>query len=262
MPQSKKMEEDEKRLSILIDICSAWNLPNAVKVTMLDPYVNVYHVASGKKIHNTDPISNSSDPIWTVLSKSLVWVHMSRAELFQTSDRFNKNGDDDLKDGLMFEVKDYDTIGKNPLIGVVFISAKNLIKYSTKQPNERISFSIDTGRGNVSKKAMRRFTRIMSKKVLAFGDDYVVPTLALRFRSATEKDEAFMDKYNAGTHTIHNLFKELEKSQNFKSSLKSIFSGDRMKKLDKDTGEKLVRILDKTLNGLACLSIFTLYNLS
>ena len=230
-------DEASQEISLLIEICSSWNLPKPNKLRNLDPYVNVYHVASGRQLHKTDPVKATSEPVWTILTKSLVLVRMSRAALYQTSQLESE------RNGLKFEVKDHDTIGKNPVIGVVFVSAQDLLNYSTERPSERIELPVDTSMGNVSVAAMTRLKKQKSRASLVFGKDFIGPILALRFRYATMQEEAFMEKYVSNTSVPKNYFEKLESGQSLKSSFSSIGENWKKAKKDKATGEKMVSIV-------------------
>ena len=76
---------------------SCWGLPVA-DAKSTDPYVKVK--LGERDVHETKPVFNSLEPIYTVDTKSLFILDINQAELTKA-------------DGLLFKVKDHDTGGKN-----------------------------------------------------------------------------------------------------------------------------------------------------
>ena len=75
------------------------------------------------------------------------------------------------EDGLIFEVKDYDTIGTNESLGAFTVNARTLYKWN----GERREFAL---------------------KPLLGQHDFHQGTVALRARRATAHDIQFIEKYN------------------------------------------------------------------
>lgn len=96
-------DEDNASISILIEIVSANNLPISDLISA-DPYVVVH--MNGKKIHRTKAISKNLDPIWTLDTGSLFLLQMSPDDFFRASS------------GMLFVVKDFDTLGSNDVRGL------------------------------------------------------------------------------------------------------------------------------------------------
>ena len=109
------LQKDEQ-LTLLIDICSASDLPAADVGRESDPYVTVRF--NGRKIHKTSYISHEDNPIWTLRTKSLFIWKVDALELFQS------------EDGLIFEVKDYDAVGENESLGAFNVSPKTLYNWN------------------------------------------------------------------------------------------------------------------------------------
>ena len=117
------LQKDEK-LTFLVDICSAMDLPRTDVGRKCDPYVTVRF--NGVKIHKTHYISHEDNPIWTLRSKSLFIWKVDAKELFQA------------EDGLIFEVKDYDAVGENESMGAFSVSPQTMYRWN----GERMIFPL------------------------------------------------------------------------------------------------------------------------
>jgi hypothetical protein len=146
-----KVEKGEK-LSLLFDIVSGTNIPTK------DPKPYVVVRLHGKQIHSTDWISNSTNPIWTLRKGSLFILTIDLMELFED------------EDGLIFEVKDYDSVSKHKSLGAFSVSPRTIYKWN----GERREFDL---------------------KALSGEKHYDQGKLALRVRKATDHDFEFLKKY-------------------------------------------------------------------
>ena len=153
-----QLQKDE-RLTFLIDICSGSDIPQSDVGRQSDPYV----IASfeGKQIHQTGYRSNNANPIWTLRKGSLFIWKVDALELFES------------RPGLVFEVKDYDTVGEDESLGFFSVSARTLYKWPD---NERKVFAL---------------------KPLPGETDFKQGKIAIRVRRATEYDMEFMETYNS-----------------------------------------------------------------
>jgi len=151
-----KLKKDEK-LTLLFDICSGSNIPQGDIGKDSDPYVTVRF--DGKKIHKTDFIPTSDNPIWTLQKGSLFIWEVDAEELFQSDE------------GLIFEVKDYDAFGSNESLGAFNINPRTMYKWN----GERREFALKPLLGEI---------------------DYKQGKIALRVRRATEHDINFMEKFH------------------------------------------------------------------
>jgi len=154
-----KLEENEE-LTILFDIGAGSKLPQADIGAESDPYITVRF--NGKKIHKTDYFSNNPNPIWTLRKGGLFIWKVNALDLFQS------------EDGLIFEVKDYDTIGKNESLGAFNVNARTLYKWN----GERREFAL---------------------KPLLGQRDFKQGKVSLRARRATQHDIDFLDNYKQKT---------------------------------------------------------------
>ena len=77
-----KLQKDEK-LTLLIDICSGTDMPCTDIGKNSDPYVVVRW--NGKKIHKTEYMKSTLNPIWTLRKKSLFLWTVDALELFHLS---------------------------------------------------------------------------------------------------------------------------------------------------------------------------------
>jgi hypothetical protein len=151
-----KLQKDET-LTLLIDICSGTNLPCTDKIKNSDPYVTVRW--NRKKIHKTDYMKTTLNPIWTLRKKSLFLWTVDALELFQS------------EEGLMFEVKDYDMIGGKDSMGAFEVDARTL--YTSN--GERLEYAL---------------------KPLLGQPDYNTGKIFIRIRRATEYDIDFIMKHD------------------------------------------------------------------
>jgi len=142
-----------EQLSLLFDIVSGTNLPTQHP----DPYVVVR--LHGNRIHKTEYLSNTKDPIWTLRKGSLFILKVDALELFQADD------------GLIFEVMNYDSMGKSKSLGAFNVSPRTIYKWN----GERKEFDL---------------------KTLSGERNYNQGKLALRVRRATEHDLDFLENYN------------------------------------------------------------------
>ena len=154
---SIKLQKEEE-LTLLFDICSASRLPSGDIGQESDPYITVRF--NGRKIHRTGRFSNEPNPIWTLQKGALFIWKVDALELFRS------------EDGLIFEVKDYDTIGTNESLGAFNVNAKTLYKWN----GERREFAL---------------------KPLLGEPDYGQGKVSLRVRRATDHDVEFIEKFNA-----------------------------------------------------------------
>ena len=102
----------EEQLTLLFDICSGSDLPRSDKTKDSDPYISVRF--NGKRIHKTDCISSTLNPIWTLRKGALFIWKIDALELFES------------EEGLVFEVKDRDIISSNDSLGAFNISPRTL----------------------------------------------------------------------------------------------------------------------------------------
>ncbi|EJK45473.1 hypothetical protein THAOC_35911 [Thalassiosira oceanica] len=151
--------EQGEQLTLLFDICSGSDIPRSDKMNLSDPYVTVRF--NGKKIHRTAYISRTEDPIWTLRKGSLFIWTVDSLDLFRSHD------------GLIFEVKDFDTIGGNDSLGAFSISARTLYRWN----GERREFSL---RPLIGQPDYKRSSKI-----------------ALRVRRATDHDLKFINEYKS-----------------------------------------------------------------
>jgi hypothetical protein len=152
-----ELEKDEK-LTLLFDICSGSQLPCSDIGNSSDPYVSVRF--NGKIIHKTDKIMCSTNPIWTLRKGSLFIWKVDALELFES------------EEGVIFEVKDYDMIGKHDSLGVFHVDARTLYQWS----GERKEFALKPISGQKAR-----------------GEN---GKISIRVRRATYDDIQFMEKYN------------------------------------------------------------------
>ena len=151
--------EQGEQLTLLFDICSGSDIPSSDKLRSSDPYVTVRF--NGKKIHRTAYIPRTEDPIWTLRKGSLFIWTVDSLDLFRSYD------------GLIFEVKDFETIGGNDSLGAFNINARTLYRWN----GERREFSL---RPLIGQPDYKRSSKI-----------------ALRVRRATEHDLKFMNEYRS-----------------------------------------------------------------
>lgn len=116
--------DEEKPLQLLFEIVSAWDLGKSDLLPHPDPYV----IASlhDEVIHKTKHIHFTSDPIWTLDTGSLFLLNTTPKELFMS------------KEGVMFEVRDYDHIGAGTSLGFAWFSPKELYHANGKRIERRL----------------------------------------------------------------------------------------------------------------------------
>lgn len=145
------------KVELLVEIVSAVRLPVA-DLNSTDAYVSVY---LGKdELHRTDQIPNTLNPIWTIDTGSLFLLEM-------TPERFFSSGV-----GLSFAILDYDVLGQDDLLGVVYVSQEELLEGT----GERVEYPV--------------ILEEQHKKTIGC-------RLALRFRQATNVDTEFMKTFAA-----------------------------------------------------------------
>ena len=169
----------DKPLSILFEICSLWNLPKADVVGHNDPYVCVDLVpvdpnAQSERIHKTAVLNNVDIAIYTVLSDCFGLFTKTPAELRSTYRC------------ICFHVRDFDSLAKNDEIGKVEIPIEDLLGGMLDE--QRRSFRIDLG----DEFATFDDSHEIVQKSKALGQ-LAFPSLALRFRVATDADNLFME---------------------------------------------------------------------
>jgi len=192
--------EQGEQLTLLFDICSGSDIPKCDKMQLSDPYVTVRF--NGKKIHRTAYISRTEDPIWTLRKGSLFIWTVDSLDLFRSDD------------GLIFEVKDFDTIGGNDSLGAFSVSARTLYRWN----GERREFSL---------------------KPLIGQPDYKTDSkIALRVRRATDHDLKFMNDYKSVEKKTISL-----PSVSAPPGLKSILTVNKKKEKDgPNKGQKVYRV--------------------
>ena len=178
--------KENEELTILFDICSGSRLPQSDIGKESDPYISVRF--NGKKIHKTDFIPNTANPIWTLRKGALFIWKVNALELFQS------------EDGLLFEVKDYDAIGTNESLGAFNVNARTLYKWD----GERREFAL---------------------KPLLGQRDFHQGTIALRARRATAHDIEFLENYTKKSKKkIANSMPKMATGQGTAVTLKSIMT--------------------------------------
>ena len=178
--------KENETLTILFDICSGSRLPQSDFGKESDPYISVRF--NGKKIHKTDFIPNTANPIWTLRKGALFIWKVNALELFQS------------EDGLLFEVKDYDAIGTNESLGAFNVNARTLYKWD----GERREFAL---------------------KPLLGQRDFHQGTIALRARRATAHDIEFLENYTKKSKKkIANSMPKMATGQGTAVTLKSIMT--------------------------------------
>lgn len=148
-----------EKLDLLFEIVSAYDLPVG-DYTSSDPYVSVF--LGHQEVHRTSHRSRTLNPIWTLNTGSLFLLHVESRRFF-------------IEDGLKFVVKDYDSIGKDEVLGICTVNPK--IFYKAK--GERMEFNLSNPRvSNPGSKDQH--------------DDSVASTIVIRCRRASAYDQKFM----------------------------------------------------------------------
>jgi len=151
-------EEDEDTIDLLVEIVSACNLPAADKRSKKsDPYVRI--LDGNKVLHKTRHITKTLNPVWTLSQGCFFLYRAGVEEYFETGD-------------LVFEVRDWDAVGKDTTLGIVALDKQSIMK----QKGARKEYEIN-----------------LTSEFSAPNDEPVM--LALRFREATEEDINFMSEY-------------------------------------------------------------------
>lgn len=159
---AKAVQEDsvgQEMIQILVEIVSAIDLPEA-DLSSADPYVIVR--MGGKEIHRTAVIAKNLHPIWTLSEGSLFLLRMTPEEFFASSG------------GMTFVIKDFDQIGKNEILGNVFVPLEDLLKGT----GERMEYEVKPEKVTKPKPGAKQ------------------GKLYLRFREASADDIAFMDVFS------------------------------------------------------------------
>lgn len=110
-------------LELLVEIVSCWDLL-AGDFKSSDPYVKVK--LGGTYVHETKYISETLDPVFTIIHDSMFILTVSAKELFDS-------------DGLLFTVKDHDVGLSNDELGKVRVQAKVLYEAA----GERLEYALD-----------------------------------------------------------------------------------------------------------------------
>ena len=102
----------EHHAYILVEIVSALCVPSMDAVTESDSFVEVYlGENNNNRIHKTKVIPNTSNPIWTLETRSLFMIQAT------------SSGDETVR----FLVKDRDTIKRDDFLGVVTVKVKDML---------------------------------------------------------------------------------------------------------------------------------------
>ena len=205
--------------SLLIEIVSCWGLPVA-DAKSTDAYVKVK--LGGRDVHETKPIFNSLDPIYTVDTNSLFILDANRADLIKTG-------------GLLFKVKDYDTGGKNDDVCSKTIPAEALLESA----GERLEFPLEPA-------------------AWVKGDD--AGNIAVRCRPATSSDREFMthlrDSQGDGMFSSKKIadFKNID--QGFQQLMKTAGGASQVKSMIRKLKKKESGFVKVCAPGSLKLSIF------
>ncbi|KAG7350731.1 C2 domain containing protein [Nitzschia inconspicua] len=162
VPCRKKTKMFPNQLNLLVEICSAWNLPIG-DVFSSDPYVLV---RDGKvEWHRTGFLPTTLNPVWTLSTGSLFLIQVSLAEFFENSNYME------------FIVKDYDSIGDHEILGSVLVSKTDMLNGT----GDRVEYELNqySGKNHILSSGAKK------------------PSLALRFKLASEDDIKFMMTYEA-----------------------------------------------------------------
>lgn len=160
-----------RAINILVEIVSAVDLPIG-DLKSSDPYVVI--MFNDEAVHKTKYIPTTLKPIWTVKTNSLFLLKTTTKHLFHSPDGM-----------VCFEVRDFDRIGKDTLLGISNVPAS--VIYKSK--GERLEYPV--------------------KKQRPDGTERSKGTLVLRFRHATEHDISFMDKLAKGEVKVQKTHKTL-----------------------------------------------------
>ena len=212
-------DDDDEMVKVLVEIVSANDLPVA-DITSSDAYVIVRF--NGKEVHRTNVISNSLNPIWSLRTGSLFVLQVTPEEFFSASS------------GMLFVVKDYDSVGSNEILGHVNVGLEdllngngerteyNIVPHKADEDNSIVPIEelardarpITEAAGKVVKevgtladaakgKLLTKDTKVKkTKKEPAKINPKQPPILFLRFKKATDEDIAFMDAYKNNSKKV------------------------------------------------------------
>ena len=107
-------------LIVLVAVSS----PFFVDIISSDPYVIVQDGA--KRLHKTEVISKSLNPVWTLSTGSFFLISEKLNNFFENAAR------------LEFVVRDYDSVGENNLLGSCLIKKSDLLKAN----GERVEYPL------------------------------------------------------------------------------------------------------------------------
>ena len=159
---SLKIDNQNATCNFLVEVVSCWGLQAVDRNGASDPYVRVSF--EGKEVHRTDPIYNTTEPIWTIKTGSLFIFSTTLSKLF------------DAREGMLFDVKDYDTVGSNENLGCAKILPRAIFDAS----GERLVLPLVPRVGK------------------PFAEGGCNGFIAIRCRKATGEDLAFMERLRAG----------------------------------------------------------------
>ena len=158
-------------VKLLFEIVSASNLPKA-DLLSCDPYIIVFEGA--KEVHRTKYIAKDINPIWTLGNGALFYVETTVEEYFRSSSTFK------------FVIKDYDAVGANEVLGTVEVSKDAILSKGT---GARIEYPVE-----LDKKALGKNNKKAPKATgIMMGGNK--PTLALRYKHATDDEIQFLKDY-------------------------------------------------------------------
>ena len=120
-------------------------------------------VDGNKEWHRTSYIPTTLNPVWTLSTGSLCLIQTTLAEFFESASH------------MIFDVKDYDSIGEHELLGSTVVSKKEILQSA----GERHEYELHqfAGKNNVMTTGNKK------------------PILALRFKIASDEDVKFMLEY-------------------------------------------------------------------
>ena len=159
---SLKIEDHNATCQFLVEVVSCWGLPAVDRNGASDPYVRVSF--EGREIHRTDCVYNTTGPIWTVKTGSLFIFSTTLAKLF------------DSREGMTFDVKDYDSLGSNETLG----GARLLPRAIFDSDGERLVLPLVPMVGQ------------------PFAEGGCNGFIAIRCRKATPADLTFMERLKTG----------------------------------------------------------------
>ncbi len=152
-----------EKLDLLFEIVSAYDLPVG-DYTSSDPYVSVF--LGHQEVHRTSHRSRTLNPIWTLNTGSLFLLHVESRRFF-------------IEEGLKFVVKDFDTVGKDEVLGICTVNPK--IFYKAK--GERMEFKLTP-------------SHVPNPGSLEEQNQSANSTIVIRCRRATAYDQKFMADFS------------------------------------------------------------------